>query len=246
MAECPNRTLANMMRCFLHGANLGPEYWSWALLNAVYLKNLLPHRATKTTPFQAYTGEKPHAAKLRVFGCPIISRLPGRRPAKLDAHVATGIFLGYTVTDNNIYYKDNVTHRIKTATQVTFDEAGYTVPRQDQSLLQYTLQSVNMLHQETTPIGGANEEVNDINQLQQLHVQKLFTNATIPTKATDDSAAFDLSSAIDVVIPAMTTCKNPTDLAIQPPKGTYCQILSRSGLITKHDVEVKAGSIVRL
>jgi deoxyuridine 5'-triphosphate nucleotidohydrolase len=34
--------------------------------------------------------------------------------------------------------------------------------------------------------------------------------------------------------------KVPTDIAIKPPPGTYCQILSRSGLVTKHNVKVKA------
>jgi len=42
-----------------------------------------------------------------------------------------------------------------------------------------------------------------------------------------------------------TMMKIKTDLAIHPPKGTYCQLLSRSGLLTKHNVEVKAGTIER-
>jgi hypothetical protein len=44
MAERPNRTLGDIMRALLHGANLGPEYWSWAVLRAVYLRNRLPHK----------------------------------------------------------------------------------------------------------------------------------------------------------------------------------------------------------
>jgi hypothetical protein len=50
MAERPNRTFGDMMRSMLHGANLGPEYWSWALLHAMYLKNRLPHRAMVSLP----------------------------------------------------------------------------------------------------------------------------------------------------------------------------------------------------
>jgi len=53
IAECPNRTLGDMMRCLLLGANLGPKYWSWALIHAVYLKNRIPHRAIGTTSIQA-------------------------------------------------------------------------------------------------------------------------------------------------------------------------------------------------
>ena len=29
MAERPHRTFGNMMRCVLHSAGLGPEYWSF-------------------------------------------------------------------------------------------------------------------------------------------------------------------------------------------------------------------------
>ena len=32
IAESPNKYLGNMMRCLLHAADLGPEYWSFALL----------------------------------------------------------------------------------------------------------------------------------------------------------------------------------------------------------------------
>jgi len=131
MAERPNRTFGDMMRSLLHGARLGPEYWSWALLHAVYLKNHLPHRAIGTTPYQAYTGRKPDLHHLKIFGSPIVSRLPGQRPAKLDHHIAEGIFLGYTATSHNIYYRDKNTKKVKIAMHVTFDEAGYTlVPAQ--------------------------------------------------------------------------------------------------------------------
>ena len=38
IAESPNKYLASMMRCLLHAADLGPEYWSLALCHAVYIK----------------------------------------------------------------------------------------------------------------------------------------------------------------------------------------------------------------
>ena len=39
LAERPNRTLGQMTRCLLHSAGLGDEFWSYAILHAVYLKN---------------------------------------------------------------------------------------------------------------------------------------------------------------------------------------------------------------
>ena len=38
IAERPNRTLSQMMRCMLHSANMGSQYWSYALVHATYVK----------------------------------------------------------------------------------------------------------------------------------------------------------------------------------------------------------------
>jgi hypothetical protein len=124
IAEQPNCTLGDMMRALLHGAQLGPQYWSWALVHVVYLKNRLPHTAIAMTPYQAYTGNQPDISKLCVFGSPVISRSPGKRPAKLDTHAVTGIFLGFTATEQSIYYQDTTSKCIKIATHVSFDEAS--------------------------------------------------------------------------------------------------------------------------
>lgn len=128
MAERPNQTFGQMVRCMLHSSGLGPEYWSFALLHAVYLKNRLPHNALDTTPYQAYTGLRPSAKYLKVFGCPVVIKNPGRRPTKLDMNTSAGRFLGYTATDRNVYYLDTTTRRLKIATHCVFDEAGMTLP----------------------------------------------------------------------------------------------------------------------
>ena len=39
ITESPNKSLANMMRCLLHSANLGPKYWSYTLIHATDIKN---------------------------------------------------------------------------------------------------------------------------------------------------------------------------------------------------------------
>jgi hypothetical protein len=77
MVERINQTLGNMMCCLLHSANLGPENWSFALTHAIYLKNRLPHTATGDTPHLSYTGHKPNAKHLRIFGSPVFIKSPG-------------------------------------------------------------------------------------------------------------------------------------------------------------------------
>jgi dUTP pyrophosphatase len=76
-----------------------------------------------------------------------------------------------------------------------------------------------------------------------LQIQKLSQTDTLPTKVTPESAAYDLNSTTNITIPPLTLSKIPTNLAIRPPPGTYCQIPSQSGMILNHDTKVTAGTI---
>lgn len=239
MAERPNQTLGNMVRCLLHAAGLGPEYWSFAINHATYLKNRLPHTAINDTPMHIYTGKRPSAKHLRVFGCPIIVKLPGKRPAKLDLHTCSGIFLGYTATDKNIYYRDTQTHRIKITTHCTFDEAAMTIPTKDKSPSAHALHQVGITEHAPQEI-----EVDTSNTPTQVAQIKLQTqHAKLPTRATDGSAGYDVYSARNVLIKPGERSMIPLDFSITPPDGTYIQLHSRSGLAAKHGLDVKAGVI---
>jgi len=127
MAEHPNQTFGQMVQCMLHSSGL----LSLALTHAGYLKNCLPHTAINTTPYQAYTGKRPATTHLKIFGCPVIIKNPGRCPTKLDMNTNSGRFLGYTTTDKNVYYLDNQTCHLKLATHCIFNEAGRALPPAD-------------------------------------------------------------------------------------------------------------------
>ena len=90
----------------LYGAGLPAEYWSAALVHSVYLHNCLVHSTTLSTPFGLYYGVKPDLEFLKTFGSRVCVKRSGVRRAKLDCHDFTGIFLGYTATDQNIVYLD--------------------------------------------------------------------------------------------------------------------------------------------
>ena len=64
---------------------------------------------------------------------------------------------------------------------------------------------------------------------------KLNPNAIIPTQGSKYSAGYDMSACIEnaITIAPHTTVKIGTGLAIQPPKGYFGAIFSRSGLATK-------------
>ena len=131
IAERPHRILADMVRAGLENAGLHVKYWSDALLHAVYIKNRLPHTAFdhQQTPYERLTGFKPDLSKLKVFGCPIVTRKPGKRSPKISKHSYTGLFLRYAKTMKNIVYLDTKTKRIKTTTTYAkFDEAHFSHP----------------------------------------------------------------------------------------------------------------------
>ncbi len=186
-----------------------------------------------------YTGKRPSAKHLRVFGCPIIVKLPGKRPAKLDLHTCNGIFLGYTATDKNIYYRDTQTHRIKITTHCTFDEAAMTIPTKDKSPSAHALHQVGITEHAPQEI-----EVDTSNTPTQVAQIKLQTqHAKLPTRATDGSAGYDVYSATNVLIKPGDCSMIPLDFSITPHDGTYIQLHSRSGLAAKHGLDVKAGVI---
>lgn len=226
VAERPNRTLADMMRSLLHSAQLGPEYWSWAILHALYLKNRLPHCAISKTPYEAYTGHRPNLKHLHIFGSPLTVRHPGRRPAKLDQHASQGIFLGYTATHKNVYYLDSGTKQIKIGTHVVFDEVGFTLPPNQCTPLQQQLQ----LHQSKSDTSLLTPQEQDTYQdaldntmhstlpqedPESMYFHRLTPAATIPTRATPDSTGYDLHSTQEITLQPNTTTKVPTDISCQ-------------------------------
>jgi dUTP pyrophosphatase len=91
------------------------------------------------------------------------------------------------------------------------------------------------IHNHTMPTQPAQEDT--------LLVQKLSKHATIPFWSTPESAGLDLFSAVNITVPPHTQVKVPTDIAISPPPGIYCQILPHSGLVLHHQLESKSGTI---
>jgi hypothetical protein len=124
-AEIYNGTLAVKVRTLLYGLGLPAKFWSTALLHSVYLHNQLVHSAVGTTPCKAWYGRRPDVTNLKTFGSRVYVWQSGSRQCKLDRHDFTGIFLGYTATDQNIMYLDTSSGIVKSCHHVVFDEAWY-------------------------------------------------------------------------------------------------------------------------
>merc|ERR1719483_1048024 len=78
-----------------------------------------------------------------------------------------------------------------------------------------------------------------------LIVKKLSENAVLPVRGSRDAAGYDLSSAVDVVVPARGKALVKTDLAMIIPQGCYGRIAPRSGLAWKKHIDIGAGVIDR-
>ena len=221
LVENPNRTLGQMMRCMLHSAELGPEYWSYAIQYAAYIRNRLPHFATGCTPFEGFTGNQPDLSGLRIFGSRVYARKPGKRKAKLDDNSYKGFFLGFTATDKNCRYIDEDTGRIKIATHLVFDEAHFSQPAHKAPLAAQTLQRLGYYAKEDWI---KDEHIPTLPST--FNIQHLTPTAITPTRGTDDSIGYDLYLDSDkpIVIPAQTIMPLPTGIAIQCPTGTYARI----------------------
>lgn len=64
-------------------------------------------------------------SRLKVFGARVCLKVMGKRHAKLDRHNFSGIFVGYTATDDNIKYIDTKNGALKTSHHAVFDKARY-------------------------------------------------------------------------------------------------------------------------
>jgi hypothetical protein len=129
-AEIYNDTLAVKVRTLLYGSGLPAKFWSAALLHSVYLYNRLAHSLVGMTPYKAWYGRRPDLTFLKTFGSKVCVQQSGSRRCKLDRHNFTGIFLGYTATDQNIMYLDTTSGIVKTCHHAVFDEAWYLQPTQ--------------------------------------------------------------------------------------------------------------------
>ena len=132
ISERLNRTLLDMARTMLFGANLPSKLWTEAVSTAVYLKNRLPHSSLRgdITPHEMWFGTKPSLSHLRVFGCAAHTHIPEERrkkyaDGKVSHRSVHTYFVGYDKSDAiyKIWHPSN--DSVVRARHVIFDETLY-------------------------------------------------------------------------------------------------------------------------
>ena len=76
-----------------------------------------------------------------------------------------------------------------------------------------------------------------------LRVKLLTPKGKLPTKGTDSSAGYNLTSAQQILVPKGGRALIQTDISMSIPKGTYRRIAPRSGLAVRHGINTGAGVI---
>jgi len=97
--------------------------WAEAANTTMYVQNRCPHRAVKDkTPEEAFTGVRPEAGHLRIFGCPVYVHVPHEKRSKLDPSTLKGIFVGYSENSKGVRVYIPGHRRIDVSRDVTFDK----------------------------------------------------------------------------------------------------------------------------
>ena len=76
-----------------------------------------------------------------------------------------------------------------------------------------------------------------------LKFKKLTQNASTPMRGSRNAAGFDLYSAQTMEIAPNYHGVVNTDISVMLPKGTYGRVAPKSGLATKHFIDVGAGVV---
>ncbi len=125
VAERANRTIMETARSMLCAKDLPSFLWAEAVATAVVLKNISPTSALKEkTPAELWTGRKPNAASLRIFGCQAYVQVPDGKRGKLDAKSIPCIFVGYSLQSKAYRFYDPALNRIIVSRDVYFDESA--------------------------------------------------------------------------------------------------------------------------
>nr|GFC77390.1 retrotransposon protein, putative, unclassified [Tanacetum cinerariifolium] len=90
-----NRTVLEMVRCNLKTMSMPDVLWGEAVSHSVYVLNRAHTKALKeSTPYEMWTGRKPHIAHLRAFGCVAHMRVAKGHLNKLDERSMRLVHLG--------------------------------------------------------------------------------------------------------------------------------------------------------
>ena len=105
---------------------MSTDYWSYALLIAIFLINLLPTSVLSfVSPWSKLYSSPPDLPQLKVFGCACYPLLRPYSSHKLDPRTKECLFLGYSPRSKGFLCLDVSSQHIYTSRHVLFNESKF-------------------------------------------------------------------------------------------------------------------------
>lgn len=125
--ERQNRTIEEMVRVFMHSANLPFSLWAELTKTAVYIRNFIPlDRLDFKSPFEIWHGYKPSVKHLRIIGSRALAFVHDDERRTLDKKCDEYVLVGYEHDSRSYRLWKPGTRTIKVAHQVKIIEPGDT------------------------------------------------------------------------------------------------------------------------
>jgi hypothetical protein len=123
VAERKNKDIMEVVKTMIHDQYLPMHLWAEATRTSVYVHNRLSHSALGfKTPEEKFSGKKPKASHLKIFGYHVFVHIPKEKRTKLNPSGKKGIFVGYCEVSKALRIYIPGYHHIDISRDVTFDE----------------------------------------------------------------------------------------------------------------------------
>ena len=118
--------IVEIARCLLIEMELPQSFWAKVVYIAVYLLNRLPTKSVSgKTSIEAWSGVKPSAKHLKIFGSICYVHVPSIKRSKFDEKAELGIFIGYASKAKGCRVYNLQTKKIMVSRDVKVDENAY-------------------------------------------------------------------------------------------------------------------------
>lgn len=156
IAERSWRTIMDMARAQVLGANLPKQMWAEAVNTAVYVINRVPSKALGgDTPYHSLFGKHAKMGHLKTFGCRAWAHVYDGERKKMDPKAWAGVMVGYDPTNYACYRIFNpVTKTTRLSAHVSFDEESFPGLKGETTMPVDTAESKESMK----PVGESSED----------------------------------------------------------------------------------------
>src|SRR6185369_15019207 len=131
VAECLNRTLMDYARAMLFQHKLPKYLWQEAVAHSTYVRNRLPTRATRRTPFEMFFGKGANWSQLEEFGADLWVLDQSGKVRKLDEKARKYKFMGFGDNSRAYRYWKPETRQVLLSRNVVFSRGVTAVAGDD-------------------------------------------------------------------------------------------------------------------